>query len=109
MSAGKEHTIVLSKEKADYASRNKEAKLYGEGGDQTMQAVTVKTEQPRTFTRRIGSTIYRVGVHYSRTSRETMDDKIYGLFEMKRRERWRGHETKKFMWGGDKPPHIWYN
>jgi len=40
---------------------------------------TEKTEQPRTFTRRIGSTTYRVGVHYSRTSRETASDKIARL------------------------------
>jgi len=78
MSAGKERTIVLSKEKAETTSRDKEVNLLcGEGGEQTMQ--TGKTEQPRTFTRRIGSTIYRVGVHYSRTSRETMDDKIIRL------------------------------
>jgi len=44
-----------------------------------MQTATEKTEQPRTFTRRIGSTTYRVGVHYSRTSRETANDKIARL------------------------------
>lgn len=44
-----------------------------------MQTVTTSKEQPqdkRTFRRRIGSTTYRVGVHFSRTSRETMDEKI---------------------------------
>jgi len=80
MSAGKEHTIVLSKEKAETKSRSREAnQLYGEGGDRTMQTVTTKTEQPRTFTRRIGATTYRVGVHFSRTSRETANDKIARL------------------------------
>ena len=43
----------------------------------------VKTEQTSrgagTFTRRIGSSTYRVGVHFSRTSRETADDKIARL------------------------------
>ena len=41
------------------------------------------TERPRrekeTFSRRIGSTTYRVGVHFSQTSRETMDEKIIRL------------------------------
>ncbi|MDL2231983.1 transposon-encoded TnpW family protein [Ruminococcaceae bacterium OttesenSCG-928-L11] len=31
------------------------------------------------FTRRIGSTTYTVGVHFSSTSRDTMDDKIVRL------------------------------
>ena len=47
-----------------------------------MQTVVVKKEKPhgkRTFTRRIGSTNYRVGVHFSGTSRETFDDKIIRL------------------------------
>lgn len=46
-----------------------------------MQTAT-KPEQPqeaRTFTKRIGSTTYRVGVHFSRTSRETMSDKVMRL------------------------------
>jgi hypothetical protein len=41
-----------------------------------------RTAQPReagTFTRRIGYTNYRVGVHFSRTSRETVRDKIRRL------------------------------
>jgi hypothetical protein len=32
-----------------------------------------------TFKRRIGSTVYRVGVHFSRTSKETANDKIIRL------------------------------
>lgn len=49
-----------------------------------MQAITeTKTErQPReagTFTKRLGSTNYRVSVHFSKTSRETMSDKILRL------------------------------
>ena len=34
---------------------------------------------PRTITRRIGNTNYKVNVHFSRTSRETMNDKIMRL------------------------------
>ena len=36
---------------------------------------------PRTITRRIGQTNYRVNVHFSRTSRETMNDKIMRLIK----------------------------
>ena len=34
---------------------------------------------PFVLRRRIGSTTYNVGVHFSRTSRETMDEKILRL------------------------------
>lgn len=48
-----------------------------------MQTATAPKEQtpyePRSFTKRIGSTNYRVSVHFSRTSRETIDDKILRL------------------------------
>jgi hypothetical protein len=49
-----------------------------------MQTITEpKPErQPRetgTFTKRTGSTNYRVSVHFSKTSRETMSDKILRL------------------------------
>lgn len=49
-----------------------------------MQTTTLKKEQPResgAFTKRIGSTIYRVSVHFSKTSRETMNDKILRLIK----------------------------
>lgn len=48
-----------------------------------MQTNTVQKEQnpcePRSFTKRIGSTNYRVSVHFSKTSRETINDKILRL------------------------------
>ena len=34
-----------------------------------------------TITRRIGQTTYKVNVHFSRTSRETMNDKIMRLIK----------------------------
>ena len=37
--------------------------------------------EPRTITRRIGQTTYKVNVHFSRTSRETMTDKIMRLIK----------------------------
>lgn len=51
-----------------------------------MQAINeTKTErQPReagVFTKRLGSTNYRVRVHFSKTSRETMNDKILRLIK----------------------------
>jgi hypothetical protein len=36
---------------------------------------------PRTITRRIGNTTYKVNVHFSRTSKETMNDKIMRLIK----------------------------
>jgi len=36
---------------------------------------TAKTEQP-CFVKRIGKTTYKVNVHFSTTSKETMSDKI---------------------------------
>lgn len=47
-----------------------------------MQTTTLKTntkQEPRIYKRRIGSTTYRVGVHFSSTNRETFDDKIIRL------------------------------
>lgn len=47
-----------------------------------MQTTDVKKEQPHepgAFVKRIGSTTYRVSVHFSKTSRETMKDKILRL------------------------------
>lgn len=49
-----------------------------------MQTTTVKKEQPRescVFTKRIGSTTYRVSVHFSKTSRVTVKDKILRLIK----------------------------
>ena len=36
---------------------------------------------PRTITCRIGNTTYKVNVHFSRTSRETMNDKIIRMIK----------------------------
>jgi hypothetical protein len=48
-----------------------------------MQRSTTQEKLPPreagTFKRRIGSTVYRVGVHFSRTSKETANDKIIRL------------------------------
>ena len=54
---------------------------YAKGAD-TVQRMAVKAEQTcesRTFTKRIGSTTYRVRIHFSRTSQETINDKIMRL------------------------------
>jgi hypothetical protein len=39
------------------------------------------TAAPRTITRRSGNTTYKVNVHFSKTSRETMNDKIMRLIK----------------------------
>lgn len=38
-------------------------------------------DKPLRLTKRIGSTTYKVSVHFSQTSRETMGDKIIRLIE----------------------------
>jgi len=37
--------------------------------------------EPVTFSKRIGSTTFVVAVHYSRTSKETIQDKVFRLIE----------------------------
>lgn len=46
-----------------------------------MQAAKIeqRSDTQRVFTKRIGSTTYRVSVHFSDTSRETVNDKILRL------------------------------
>ena len=39
------------------------------------------TTEPPMFSKRIGSTVYSVSVHHSRTSNETIEDKILKLME----------------------------
>jgi len=55
-------------------------------GADKMQAITeIKTEQqPReagTFTKRLGSTNYRVSVHFNPNSKETVNDKIIRMIK----------------------------
>ena len=44
------------------------------------------TVEPTKFSKRIGSTTYVVAVHFSRTSKETMQDKVLRLIEREVRE-----------------------
>ena len=46
--------------------------------EQTVKPVTTSPPQG-TFTHKIGNTTYVVGVHFSKTSKETIDDKIERL------------------------------
>ncbi len=51
-----------------------------------MRVTTVTTAdkeagKPLRMTKRIGSTTYKVSVHFSRTSKETMGDKIIRMIE----------------------------
>lgn len=45
------------------------------------RAATERTDKPLRLTKRIGSTTYKVSVHFSQTSKETMGDKIIRLIE----------------------------
>jgi len=40
-----------------------------------------KTPEPQWMRKRIGSNTYYVAVHFSQTSKDTMDDKIFRLIE----------------------------
>lgn len=47
----------------------------------TADKTVERTDKPLRITKRIGSTTYKVSVHFSGTSRETMDDKLIHLIE----------------------------
>ena len=49
--------------------------------DSTKKAVIISQEKRKGFTKKIGSTTYDVSFHYSRQSRESMNDKIIRLIE----------------------------
>jgi len=56
----------------DYTDRNNAPTPFHHEGGQTATAT-------HPFTQRIGNTVYRVGVHFSGTSKETLSDKITRL------------------------------
>ena len=45
------------------------------------EANAEQDKKPMRLTKRIGSTTYKVSVHFSRTSKETMGDKIIRIIE----------------------------
>ncbi len=49
--------------------------------DTTKKSVIISQEKRRGFTKKIGNTTYDVSFHYSRQSRESMNDKIIRLIE----------------------------
>lgn len=50
-------------------------------GTPTPHTAAERTDKPLCLTKRIGSTTHKVSVHFSRTSKETMGDKIIRLIE----------------------------
>lgn len=50
-------------------------------GTEAPRAAAERTDKPLCLTKRIGSTTYKVSVHFSQTSKETMGDKIIRLIE----------------------------
>jgi len=53
----------------------------------TKTTSTNQTRRSGTFTKRIGYTTYRVNVHFSRTSKETAQDKIERLVRLEAQNR----------------------
>jgi hypothetical protein len=49
-------------------------------------ATTRESEKPPTFQKRIGSTVYRVTVHFNPDAKETIEDKLLRLMESEVRE-----------------------
>jgi len=77
LSAGKEKTITQAKLNNDYIGRNIHPTTFYHEGEQT----ATENTGARTFMRRIGSTNYRIAIHFSETSKETMDEKILRIIE----------------------------
>ena len=49
-------------------------------------ATTRESAEPPKYEKRIGNTVYRVSVHFSQTSTETVEDKLLRLMESEVRE-----------------------
>ena len=47
----------------------------------TQNQKEIAPQEPYRFTKRLGSTTYRVSVNFSKTSKETMDEKIIRLIK----------------------------
>ena len=64
--------------------QNQSANLSKKGADKMQKTTTAVKEPPResgAFTKRIGSTNYRVNVHFNPNSRETVNDKIIRMIK----------------------------
>ena len=74
-----------------YDSHGTSNNIFFEKGADSMKPTEVKTErpprEPNAFTRRIGSTTYTVGVHFSDTSKDTVNDKIVRLVRREAEEK----------------------
>ena len=77
MSVRKEKTIQIQNDKTDYTERNNHLNTFYHDGGQT----ATENAGTRTLMRRIGSTNYRIAIHFSETSKETMDEKILRIIE----------------------------
>ena len=51
-----------------------------------IDAASGESAEPEMYDKRIGSTVYRVSVHFSETSTETIEDKLLRLMESEVRE-----------------------
>jgi len=68
---------------SDYHSKTKErsAQTIINKNKTNAEVNPAQDKKPLRLTRRIGSTTYKVNVHFSRTSKETAGDKIIRLIE----------------------------
>ena len=81
--AGKGEITVNPKLNKDYRERN----ISMLPQKVAMVKDVAKTNKAGGFTKRIGHTTYRVGIHFSDTSRETMDEKIIRIIRNESTER----------------------
>ena len=55
-------------------------------GDMKGAIKVPRSAEPPTFRKKIGSTVYRISLHFSNTSAETIEDKILRLMKSEVRE-----------------------
>ena len=60
--------------------------------ESTPESETKQDEPAYHFTKRIGYTTYKVGVHFSKTSTETLEDKIARMIRNDVDQMWRDKE-----------------
>ena len=72
-----------------YILRHHHNNIFFEGADSMQLTAKANStpQKPGSFTRRIGSTTYTVGVHFSGTSKDTINDKIVRLVRREAEEK----------------------
>ena len=63
------------------AGQRKESRTITSENKTDTTANPIQDNKPMRLTKKIGSTTYKVSVHFSRTSKETVDDKIIRMIQ----------------------------